>query len=154
MSDASKRPALGAVYALGGALLFGINGSVAKVVMAAGVTAPQLTFMRGLSTVILAGVVLLFTAREQFRISRRDMLGLALLGVAGLAMIQWLYSVAIAILPVGIALGTAAVAEGIPCITTVQGLAAAVQGIEAQIEGRIGVTSLQDWAGRLSRSDR
>ncbi len=104
MSDASKRPALGAIYALGGALLFGINGSVAKVVMAAGVTAPQLTFLRGLSTVILAGVVLLFTAREQFRISRRDMLGLALLGVAGLAMIQWLYSVAIAILPVGIAL--------------------------------------------------
>ena len=46
MSDASKRPALGAVYALGGALLFGINGSVAKVVMAAGVTAPQLTFMQ------------------------------------------------------------------------------------------------------------
>lgn len=95
---------LGAVFALAGALLFGINGSVAKVVMAAGVTAPQLTFMRGLSTAILAGAVLLFTAREQFRISRRDALGLMLLGVAGLAMIQWLYSVAIAILPVGIAL--------------------------------------------------
>jgi carbamoyl-phosphate synthase large subunit len=43
---------------------------------------------------------------------------------------------------------TAAVAEGIPCITTVQGLAAAVQGIEALIEGSIGVTSLQDW-GKL-----
>jgi carbamoyl-phosphate synthase large subunit len=34
----------------------------------------------------------------------------------------------------------------IPCITTVQGLGAAVQGIEAMRAGRIGVRSLQDWA--------
>ena len=104
VTHAHKRPALGALYALLGALLFGINGSVAKVVMAAGVTAPQLTFMRGLSTALIAGTVLLLTARERFRVSRRELVGLALLGVAGLAMIQWLYSVAISILPVGIAL--------------------------------------------------
>jgi carbamoyl-phosphate synthase large subunit len=48
----------------------------------------------------------------------------------------------------GYEIRTAAVAEGIPCITTVQGLAAAVQGIEALIEGSIGVTSLQEW-GRI-----
>ncbi len=48
----------------------------------------------------------------------------------------------------GYEIRTAAVAEGIPCITTVQGLAAAVQGIEALIEGKIGVKSLQDW-GRI-----
>ncbi len=47
---------------------------------------------------------------------------------------------------------TAAVAEGIPCITTVQGLAAAVQGIEALIDGGLGVRSLQDWA-RLGRGE-
>jgi carbamoyl-phosphate synthase large subunit len=34
----------------------------------------------------------------------------------------------------------------IPCITTVQGLGAAVQGIEAMRAGDIGVRSLQDWA--------
>ena len=33
----------------------------------------------------------------------------------------------------------------IPCITTVQGLGAAVQGIEAMTAGEIGVRSLQDW---------
>lgn len=104
MADASKRPALGAVYALSGALLFGINGSVAKVVIGAGITPPQLTFMRGLSTAIIAGIVLALTAREQFRITRRDALGLAALGVGGLAMIQWLYAVAISLLPVGVAL--------------------------------------------------
>ena len=36
----------------------------------------------------------------------------------------------------------------IPCITTVQGLGAAVQGIEALKRGEIGVRSLQDWAAR------
>ena len=42
--------------------------------------------------------------------------------------------------------GTAAILTNIPCITTVQGLAAVVQGIEAVLAGDIGVRSLQDWA--------
>ena len=45
---------------------------------------------------------------------------------------------------------TAAVATGKPCITTVQGLAAAVQGIEALLRGDIGVGSLQEHAARLN----
>ncbi|MCD9198166.1 carbamoyl-phosphate synthase large subunit [Aeromicrobium wangtongii] len=52
----------------------------------------------------------------------------------------------------GYEIRTAAVAEGIPCITTVQGLAAAVQGIEALIEGSIGVKSLQEWAEVLAEA--
>jgi carbamoyl-phosphate synthase large subunit len=36
------------------------------------------------------------------------------------------------------------VAAGIPCITTVQGMAAAVQGVEALRRGDIGVRSLQE----------
>lgn len=50
----------------------------------------------------------------------------------------------------GYEIRTAAVAAGVPCITTVQGLAAAVQGIEALRAGGIGVRSLQDW-GDISR---
>jgi len=46
----------------------------------------------------------------------------------------------------GYEIRTAAVMANIPCITTVQGLGAAVQGIEAVIAGDIGVRSLQDWA--------
>ncbi|OUZ09749.1 carbamoyl phosphate synthase large subunit [Aeromicrobium sp. PE09-221] len=49
----------------------------------------------------------------------------------------------------GYEIRTAAVAEGIPCITTVQGLAAAVQGIETQIASSIGVRSLQSWAASI-----
>ncbi len=43
---------------------------------------------------------------------------------------------------------TAAVSHNIPCVTTVQGLAAAVQGIESLRAGDIDVRSMQDW-GRL-----
>ncbi len=44
----------------------------------------------------------------------------------------------------GYEIRSAAVMVNIPCITTVQGAAAAVQGIEATIRGDIGVRSLQD----------
>ncbi len=101
---ARRSPTKGAIFALCGALLFGINGSVAKVVIGAGVSATQLTFLRTLFTAVIAGAILLVSAREQFRISRRDAAGLAALGIAGVAMIQWLYAVAISRLPVGIAL--------------------------------------------------
>ncbi|MEV0373493.1 carbamoyl-phosphate synthase large subunit [Streptomyces sp. NPDC050636] len=45
---------------------------------------------------------------------------------------------------------TASVARGIPCLTTVQALAAAVQGIEAMSRGHVGVRSLQEHAEHLT----
>ncbi len=45
----------------------------------------------------------------------------------------------------GYEIRTAAILTNIPCITTVQGLAAVVQGIQAMRAGDIGVRSLQDW---------
>jgi carbamoyl-phosphate synthase large subunit len=49
----------------------------------------------------------------------------------------------------GYEIRTAAVRRGIPCVTTVAGLAAAVQGIEAIIRGEMGVRSLQEHAASL-----
>jgi len=49
----------------------------------------------------------------------------------------------------GYEIRTAAVRRGIPCVTTVQGLAAAVQGIEAINRGEVGVRSLQEHAAHL-----
>jgi carbamoyl-phosphate synthase large subunit len=46
----------------------------------------------------------------------------------------------------GYEIRTAAVMANVPCITTVQGLGAAVQGIEARRRGEVNVRSLQDWA--------
>ncbi|WP_405739812.1 carbamoyl-phosphate synthase large subunit [Streptomyces sp. NBC_01525] len=45
---------------------------------------------------------------------------------------------------------TAAVSRGVPCLTTVQALAAAVQGIEAMSRGDVGVRSLQEHAEHLT----
>ncbi len=48
----------------------------------------------------------------------------------------------------GYEIRTAAVLANVPCITTVQGLGAAVHGIEAMRAGEIEVCSLQEWATR------
>jgi len=53
----------------------------------------------------------------------------------------------------GYEIRTAAVLRGIPCITTIQGAAACVQGIEALVRGDIGVRSLQEHH-RLLRASR
>ncbi|MGV0600995.1 hypothetical protein ABQE42_15280, partial [Mycolicibacterium pulveris] len=44
----------------------------------------------------------------------------------------------------GYEIRSAAVSNNIPCVTTVQGASAAVQGIEAAIRGEIDVMSLQE----------
>ncbi|UNO38986.1 carbamoyl-phosphate synthase large subunit [Streptomyces sp. MST-110588] len=50
----------------------------------------------------------------------------------------------------GYEIRTAAVARSVPCLTTVQALAAAVQGIEAVSRGDVGVRSLQEHAAHLT----
>jgi carbamoyl-phosphate synthase large subunit len=50
----------------------------------------------------------------------------------------------------GYEIRTAAVRRGVPCVTTVAGLAAAVQGIESTIRGDMGVRSLQEHALRIA----
>jgi len=51
----------------------------------------------------------------------------------------------------GYEIRTAAVTKGIPCVTTVQGLSAAVQGIDALVSGDPGVRSLQEHGVDLAR---
>jgi carbamoyl-phosphate synthase large subunit len=54
----------------------------------------------------------------------------------------------------GYEIRTACVAKDVPCVTTVSGAAAAVQGIEAVIRGDIDVRSLQDWHRALDEARR
>ncbi|HLP23823.1 MAG TPA: DMT family transporter [Microbacteriaceae bacterium] len=95
---------MGYLYALLGAALFGLNGSVTKVVVTSGITGAQLTFFRTMSIMVISGVWLLIANRSAFRISRRQIAIMALLGVVGVALMQWSYSMAVSLLPVGIAL--------------------------------------------------
>lgn len=95
---------MGYLFALLGALLFGANGSLSKLIIEAGISPMQLTQFRTLGTALLAGLVLLVTDRAAFRISRRQLLVMAVLGIAGVAILQAAYAAAIELLPVGIAL--------------------------------------------------
>lgn len=95
---------MGYFYSLMAALLFGANGSVTKVVLESGLNPLELTQLRTLGTAIIAGGILLVTDRSAFRLPRRQVLIMAVLGIAGLALLQASYAYAVQLLPVGIAL--------------------------------------------------
>ncbi|MGK4579697.1 carbamoyl-phosphate synthase large subunit [Kitasatospora sp. HPMI-4] len=50
----------------------------------------------------------------------------------------------------GYEIRTAAVSRGVPCLTTVQAMGAAVQGIDALLRGEVGVMSLQEHAALIN----
>jgi len=95
---------VGYLFSLLGALLFGANGSLTKVVIQGGLTPLQLTQFRVLGCCVIAGAVLLVVDRGAFRLTRRQVVVMAVLGVFGVAVLQASYAAAIQLLPVGIAL--------------------------------------------------
>ena len=95
---------MGYLFALLGAVLFGLNGSTTKVLVEAGLSASQVTLVRVLGTAVISGIILLFVGRREFRVPLRLLPLLALLGVVGVALLQFSYAVAVSLLPVGIAL--------------------------------------------------
>lgn len=97
-------PGRGLVQVVAAAVLFACNAVVAKVALDAGVGPARLTALRctGAAGVLL--IALALTDRTRLRVPMRDLPGLALLGLTGAALIQWLYFVAIDRLPVGIGL--------------------------------------------------
>lgn len=86
------------------ATLFAVNGTVSKVVLGSGLDSLELAQIR--STGAAAGllVFLVLFARARLRVGRRELLVLVVFGITGVALVQWLYFVAIKHLPVGIAL--------------------------------------------------
>lgn len=73
-------------------------------VIDAGVPADQLVLIRSGVSAVLAGAVLAFTNPKAFKLKLREIPMLIAFGVFGLALLQWAYSNAVSILPVGIAL--------------------------------------------------
>lgn len=98
------RPRFGYAQVLAGALLFGFNAPVSKVVLEAGVEPARLAALRCTGSAAGLLVLLLAANPARLRVRARDLPALAVLGLAGAALIQWLYFVAIDRLPVGIAL--------------------------------------------------
>ena len=93
---------LGYIQILAGATLFGVNASVSKVVLDAGIQPARLTALRCTGVAIGLLAWLLVTDRSRLRVSRRELPALAILGLSGAALLQWLYFIAIDRLPVGI----------------------------------------------------
>ncbi len=73
-------------------------------VVDSGIPADQLVLIRSGVSALLAGAVLVFTNPRAFKITWREVPLLLAFGVFGLALMQWAYSNAVSILPVGIAL--------------------------------------------------
>jgi drug/metabolite transporter (DMT)-like permease len=86
------------------ATLFAVNGSVSKVVLGSGLSSLELAQIRNTSAAILCFVFLLAVAPSRLRVGRRELLFLIAFGLVGIALVQWLYFVAIEHLPVGVAL--------------------------------------------------
>ncbi|WP_409331979.1 EamA family transporter [Trujillonella humicola] len=98
------RPGLGYAATIGAAALFGVNGTVSTLALQAGVEPTRLVALRcgGAALGLLALLAVL--APDRLRLTWREVPFLALFGVVGVALTQFLYYVAIDRLPVGIAL--------------------------------------------------
>jgi drug/metabolite transporter (DMT)-like permease len=95
---------VGYLFALLSAALFGANGTTTKLLVLDGLEPQQLALLRSLGTAVIAGGALLITNRPAFRMPRRQLLTMAVLGVTGIALLQAFYGGALGRLPVGIAL--------------------------------------------------
>jgi drug/metabolite transporter (DMT)-like permease len=98
------RPAVGYLYTLAAAALFGVNGTVSTLALHAGLPATRLTALRCTGAAIGLVVLLALFSPRRLRVTRRELPFLAVFGVVGVALTQFLYYVAIGRLPVGIAL--------------------------------------------------
>lgn len=90
--------------ALTSSLLFGLNASTTKVLIASGISAGNLVLFRCLAVVFFSALALLVTKPSNFKFSVKELPFFAVFGVVGVGLMQWAYSNAVAKLQVGVAL--------------------------------------------------
>jgi drug/metabolite transporter (DMT)-like permease len=99
-----RRPALGYALYLAGALLFGINGTVSKVVLQSVDNAARVSQLRVTAAFLILLVVVAVANPRTLPLRRAELGPVIAYGILGVAMTQWLYFVAIERMPIGIAL--------------------------------------------------
>lgn len=99
-----KHPTLGVIFALTAAVLFGLNASTTKVIIQSGMSAEQVVFIRSLFSAVIALSWALLANRSALKVNKNMIPRLILLGIVGVGALQWTYSLAVVMLPVGIAL--------------------------------------------------
>ena len=100
----TARPAVGYLLTVAAAALFAVNGTVSTLALQAGIPAPRLTALRCTGAALVLVLVLAVVSPRRLRIRWRELPFIAVFGVIGIALTQYLYYVAIGRLPVGIAL--------------------------------------------------
>jgi drug/metabolite transporter (DMT)-like permease len=99
-----RKPWLGYVLYLSAAVLFGVNGTVSKAIMLAGMSPERLSQFRSTAAFLVLLIVVALTNRPALRIRRGEIKLILAYGVLGVTMTQYLYFIGIKLLPVGIAL--------------------------------------------------
>lgn len=99
----TANPLLGVGLAVAAAALFAVNGTVSKLVLTSGLSSLRLVEIRCVAAALIFVAV---AARRpaSLRIGRREAGFIVVYGVVGLAMVQWLYFVSIARMPVSVSL--------------------------------------------------
>jgi drug/metabolite transporter (DMT)-like permease len=98
------RPAAGYAFTLAAAGLFAVNGTVSTLALEAGIPPTRLTALRCTGAAVTLLAVLAVAAPGRLRVTWRELPFLAVFGVVGVALTQFLYYVAIGRMPVGIGL--------------------------------------------------
>lgn len=100
----ARRPLLGYAMVLAATCMWGVNGTVSKAILGAGLSSLRLTEVRSTGAAIALAVALALTQPWRLRVRRSELLFLGVFGLVGLALVQWLYFLAIHRLQIGIAL--------------------------------------------------
>lgn len=98
------RPVIGYSLYLLAAALFALNGTISKSILLTGIDPSRLSQLRVTGAFLILLVVVALTRPHALRIKRSEYIPLLAYGILGVAMTQYLYFVAIELLPVGIAL--------------------------------------------------
>jgi drug/metabolite transporter (DMT)-like permease len=85
-------------------LLFASNGSVSKSLLVSGIDATRLSQIRVTGAFLVLLVFALFLVRDQLKVKRPELLPIISYGIIGVALVQFLYFVAIERMPIGVAL--------------------------------------------------
>jgi drug/metabolite transporter (DMT)-like permease len=98
------RPAVGYALTLAAAAFFAVNGTISTLALDAHIPATRLTALRCTGAALVLLLVLAVVSPHRLRVTWREVPFLAVFGVVGVALTQFLYYVAIDLMPVGIAL--------------------------------------------------
>lgn len=102
--DRARTTGTGVALILAAATLFAVNGTVSKLVLTSGLSSQRLVEIRCAGAAVVLCLLALARDRRSLRTPPRELGFLVVYGVVGVAMVQWLYFVALTRIPVSLTL--------------------------------------------------